>query len=56
MQEIVFKGKINVPSDEDLFLKDFDELLEKHRASFTGSVQVYQFDDCEIISDGETGN
>ena len=56
MTEIIFKGKISVPENEDLFLKDFDALLGSHSASFHGSIKAYQFDDCEIISDEEAGN
>jgi hypothetical protein len=56
MTDIVIKGKIHVPGSEDLFCEDFDKLLQKHNAMFDGSIKVYQFDDCEIISNEETGN
>lgn len=56
MVDLIFKGKISIPGDEENFLKDFDSLLEKHHASFTGDAKVYQFDDCEVISYEETGN
>lgn len=56
MTEIVFKGTISIPENEDLFLRDFDALLGAHNASFHGTVKAYQFDDCEIISDEEAGN
>lgn len=56
MTDIVIKGKIHVPGSEDLFCEDFDKLLQRHNAMFDGSIKVYQFDDCEIISNEETGN
>lgn len=55
MTDIVIKGKIHVPENEDLFYEDFDKLLQKHQAIFNGSIKAYQFDDCEIISDEKTG-
>lgn len=55
MTDIVIKGKIYVPENEDLFYEDFDKLLQKHNAHFKGSIKAYQFDDCEIISNEETG-
>lgn len=51
MTDVVIKGKIYVPGNEDLFYEDFDKLLQKHDACFDGSIKAYQFDDCEVISD-----
>ena len=51
MTDVVIKGKIYVPGNEDLFYEDFDKLLQKHDAHFDGSIKAYQFDDCEVISD-----
>lgn len=56
MVDLVFKGKVIIPQNEDDFLKDFDILLQKHNARFIGDAKVYQFDDCEVISYEETGN
>ena len=51
MTDVVIKGKIYVPGNEDSFYEDFDKLLQKHDARFDGSIKAYQFDDCEVISD-----
>ena len=51
MTDVVIKGKIYVPGNEDLFYEDFDKLLQKYDARFDGSIKAYQFDDCEVISD-----
>jgi hypothetical protein len=56
MIDLVLKGKITFKGSEDKFLEDFGKFLDSHQATFDGTYRVYQFDDCEIISDEETGN
>lgn len=56
MVDLVIKGEISIPGNEDAFCKDFDMILGKHQARFNGTIKVYQFDDCEVVSDEETGN
>lgn len=51
MVDLVIKGKIFIPGNEDAFCEDFDKFLDDHKAHFDGSIKIYQFDDCEIVSD-----
>lgn len=57
MIDLVLKGKICFPeNNEDEILRDFDIFLAEHKAHFDGTARVYQFDNCEIVSDEEAGN
>lgn len=51
MNDFYFNGTISLNSDKDIFIKDFNEFLNKHDAIFKGSIRVDEFEEAEIIND-----
>jgi hypothetical protein len=57
MIQIIFKGKFELEEkNSSAFIQDIENLLKKHNCTFYGSINSFQFDDCEIIADEETTN
>lgn len=57
MTDLIFNGKITISSDKrDEFLRSFNDLLASNNLQFNGTVNAYEFDDCEIIEDEENSN
>lgn len=50
MTDILFKGTV-VINDNLLqtFIQEFDDLLKKYQAIYTGTINYRQFDECEVI-------
>lgn len=52
MLEIHIKGKILLPDDaKKTFMSKFSEFLNKESAKFSGSLNMLEFDDVEIIEE-----
>lgn len=50
MTDIIFEGKIVVKDNcLDTFLKELDDLLKRHKATYVGNIRSCHFEDCEVI-------
>lgn len=52
MIDFVFNGKISVTAEnKDTFIAKFNEFLDSQNVVFQGTINVYEFEDVEIIND-----
>lgn len=51
MIDYIFKGIVSIDTVDDAFIKDFNNLLESHKANFKGTLEAVKYDDAEIVDD-----
>ena len=57
MLDVIFKGRVTLDKEQkDEFLRNFQDILNKHNAQFFGECSIFEFDDCEIITDEENND
>lgn len=50
MINLIFNGVIHT-QDQDKFIQDFNQLLQKHNSTFKGTCRAIEFEDVEFIED-----